>query len=1010
MALWALSTCMFGAMAQNPTQITEIKKRYVTYPFSDPDPIAAAQKLYPYFRFDGFTSKATEKEWTAVILENDYIRVQIMPEIGGKIWSAYDKVNKRDYIYNNGVVKFRDIAMRGPWTSGGIEANYGIIGHTPNTSTPVDYLLREYPDGSASCFIHAFDLLSRSSWTLEIRLEKDKGYFSTRSFWSNSQAIEQPYYTWMNLGVAAGDDLQFLYPGNRYIGHDGDAHPWPMDEQGRDLSKYVENAFGSSKSYHVLGAHSNAFGVYYKNRDYGMGRYALREDKLGKKIFLWSQAGDGQIWEKLLTDKSGQYVEIQSGRLFNQNVVSSSFTPFKQVGFAPYQSDSWTEYWLPFAGIGKPSAIQPSAAIEAKMAGNKLLLHIDPKRRLKDSILVLDSLGAILQGSFIQAQVAEVQEMGFELKTGQRPYYLKIGKDYVDLRLSAAEKQLHRPAEIDPEVAADSAQVKLFEVRDLIRFRQYELAEMKLKELMLMQRPSLPLYLEQAKLAWFKMNYQQCYDYARQALSVDAYQGEANYYYGLAALKIGRENDAQDGFEVASLDPAWRSAAYLQLAKYYYRIKQYESAFGYSVRSLQANGLNIDALQLQCLLQLKYGLGKGQEPAAVLAEHDPFNTFMQFETNKKIRSRQEFASEKIMELAVWYADLNEYERAADVLVQAKQTPETLCWLAWLTRMDPAASQEWIAQAEVSSAAFVFPFREESEAIFQWMKERSTSWKVDYLLALLYRFRNQPQKGQQLLANVQHEPQDFAAYYALKSSLNAVDHIPLAVKEMQQACRVAPDEWRYGLHLVELQNQQAAFAGALKNSTAYHKKFPDNYILTLAHIRTLLLNRDYASAERELQGVEILPFEGATEGHRYFVQAKLMLAYQYILQKKYAEASQKLQESRLWPINLGAGEPYDSEKNELLADWLSAYLKKQASDQEGEQHLLKKIVANKKTKNSYELLLQQIASERLGQGNRGTLSTTTLNESLVEHVRKDALAQYWPELIRKIYFEKDQRMF
>nr|WP_257092266.1 DUF5107 domain-containing protein [Sphingobacterium sp. E70] len=199
----------------------------------------------------------------------------------------------------------------------------------------MDYLLQEHADGSVSCFIHAFDLLSRSNWTMEIRLEKDKGYFSTRSFWSNSNAVEQPYYTWMNLGVAAGEDLKFLYPGNKYIGHDGDAHSWPIDDKGRDLSNYRENAFGSSKSYHVLGAHSKAFGVYYKDRDNGMARYALREDKLGKKIFLWSQAGDGQIWEKLLTDQSGQYVEIQSGRLFNQNVPSSSLTPFKQIGFAP---------------------------------------------------------------------------------------------------------------------------------------------------------------------------------------------------------------------------------------------------------------------------------------------------------------------------------------------------------------------------------------------------------------------------------------------------------------------------------------------------------------------------------------------------------------------------------------------------------------------------------------------------------------------------------------------------
>lgn len=146
--------------AQSSSTIREYKKEYKTYLFSDPDPIPNIKKIYPYYRFDGFTNKSIQKEWTIVELENDYIKVQIMPEIGGKIWSAIDKQTGRSFIYENDVVKFRDIAMRGPWTSGGIEANYGLIGHTPNCSTPVDYLTRHNPDGSVSCVISVLDRLS----------------------------------------------------------------------------------------------------------------------------------------------------------------------------------------------------------------------------------------------------------------------------------------------------------------------------------------------------------------------------------------------------------------------------------------------------------------------------------------------------------------------------------------------------------------------------------------------------------------------------------------------------------------------------------------------------------------------------------------------------------------------------------------------------------------------------------------------------------------------------------
>ena len=107
-------------------------------------------RIYPYYRFDGYTNAPVDREWTVVELENAYLKVWVLPDIGGKIWAAFEKSTGKSFIYYNQVVKFRDIAMRGPWTSGGIEANYGIVGHTPNCATPVDYVVRTGDDGSAS--------------------------------------------------------------------------------------------------------------------------------------------------------------------------------------------------------------------------------------------------------------------------------------------------------------------------------------------------------------------------------------------------------------------------------------------------------------------------------------------------------------------------------------------------------------------------------------------------------------------------------------------------------------------------------------------------------------------------------------------------------------------------------------------------------------------------------------------------------------------------------------------
>ncbi|MEJ0103452.1 MAG: DUF5107 domain-containing protein [Bacteroidota bacterium] len=143
-------------------------------------------KIYPYFRFDGFTDKPVQKEWKVVELENDYIKVMILPEIGGKIWAAIEKSTNQSFIYYNHVVKFRDIAMRGPWTSGGIEANYGIIGHTPNSASPVDYLIKQKEDGSSSCLLACLTYSRVQNWSIEINLQPDKAYFTTHSTWYNN--------------------------------------------------------------------------------------------------------------------------------------------------------------------------------------------------------------------------------------------------------------------------------------------------------------------------------------------------------------------------------------------------------------------------------------------------------------------------------------------------------------------------------------------------------------------------------------------------------------------------------------------------------------------------------------------------------------------------------------------------------------------------------------------------------------------------------------------------------
>jgi len=373
-ALAALSAFVALAEARISVESLELK----TYPFSDPDPVpATAEKRYPYFRYDGSTDTAETRQWKAVRLENDRVRVTILPEVGGKVWAATDKVTGKDFLYCNHVMKFRDIAMRGPWVSGGIEYNFGILGHAPSSSTPVDWLARTNADGSASCFLSSAEYITRTVWQVEVRLGAKTDRFETRTSWFNASGLPSPLYHWMNAAYSLRGNPTFKFPGSDVIGHEGEIElrNWPVDEKGRDLSVYANNAFGGPKSYHVLPGNNGFYAIWWPEAGFGSCHRSLSYEKFGRKIWLWALSREGGIWEDLLTDSDGQYTELQSGLCFNQPRLGNYRTPFKHPTFAPGATMTFAESWGPVRNLDeiagdiaapqpKPRPIDPPAKFD----------------------------------------------------------------------------------------------------------------------------------------------------------------------------------------------------------------------------------------------------------------------------------------------------------------------------------------------------------------------------------------------------------------------------------------------------------------------------------------------------------------------------------------------------------------------------------------------------------------------------------------------------------------------
>jgi tetratricopeptide (TPR) repeat protein len=996
--LAAALACVTAAQAQTPATVREYQKVFNTYPFSDPNPIPVPGRIYPYFRFDGYTDVPVERSWTVVELENDYLRVQVLPQIGGKIWTAVEKASGRDFLYNNGVVKFRDIAMRGPWTSGGIEANYGIVGHTPNCATPVDYVTRTHPDGSASVTIGVLDLLTRTPWRIEIALPAGAAYFTTRSHWQNTTPLEQPYYTWMNVGLKAKGNLQFVYPGTHYLGHGGEASPWPRHpENGKDLSFYDQNDFGPYKSYHVFGRYTQFFGAYWHDEDFGMARYSPRDDKPGKKIWIWGLSRQGMIWEDLLTDTSGQYVEVQSGRLFNQEAEESVRTPFKHRGFAPGATDTWTEYWFPVKGTMGLVKASDAGALNVRHDGGTLSARFMALRKTTGTLQVLDGTRVVVERavSLVPMQVEQVASP--EAVPDERLRVVLRGADgSIDLehRGNAKGEDLARPIETPADFDWDSVYGLYVKGKQALRRRAYEPAVDALEACLAKDRHFAPALVDLAALKYRAMDYQGTFDLARRALAIDTYDPGANYHYGLAAAALGRNYDARDGFEIATQSLEFRTAAWHQLARLAVRERRLDDAVHYAQLAADRDALDVEARLLLAVARRLAG-DSPKARMAVDAAHaiDPLNHTAAFERARASDDpdavlafasgvKNEMPDETFLELAAWYDGVNEPDAAMRVLELSPTSAEALYWRAFLLQRTSRPFQEVLDRASEAAPLLVFPFRPESARVMQWAVGVDPGWRPRYYLALIQLGLGNAQAAGQLLEACGDQP-DFAPFYATRAHVREKASPDKALGDLRRALAMEPAQWRFTKLLAERLIATGAYAEALDVAQRGYRAAPRNYILGLLAARALLLNDRHRDSADLLASLHVLPYEGANDGQRLYRESQLMLAID--AGNDATAALRHVEAARQWPERLGAGKPYPEDVDERIEDWIEWRVRSRAKGATGRSApaLLERLAANTRGPSGAGALARALALREAGKGAEAAAALAAWEKSMPE---------------------------
>ena len=939
-----LCTVLTAASCAPPgprAHISEEVRVLDTYPFSDPNPVpvlATDRRLYPYHTFEGYAATPEPREWRVVRMENDLIEVFVLPEVGGKVWGAVVKATGHEFIYRNEVMKFRDIALRGPWTSGGIEFNFGVIGHTPATATPVDYDLRENADGSVSAIVGAMDLPSRTPWRVEIRLPPDRAAFETRVLWYNPTPLEQPYYNWMTAAAFAQDDLELFVPGNAYLEHSGRVRPWPADEDGRFLPLYRNNAFGGSKSYHVVGALNDFFGGYYHDDGYGWGHWAPHEEMPGRKMWLWALSREGGIWEDLLTDTDGQYVEFQAGRLHVQYQPGADRNPISQAGFEPLSASRWTEVWFPLEGTGGLTDASPHGAMHVEREGDRLRVVVQAFGRSADTVRAWSGGEQVaawpvglepLEPVVVEFEVAaddpwRVSLPGLGLEGCSNPGEAGFG----GICGLDGDRGLSRPFGTNAEAwdALPEADRLVFEARELARGRRYPEARALYDRALAAEPWNRDALLGLGTLALRSARYDEGLVHARRVLQLDTYDPEGNFLAGNLYRALGRRADVLDSFGWAARSVAFRAAARVRLAEVALEGGNLSEARRNAALALDHDQGSIPAREVLAIASrlAEDGIGAARVLAELL-ELDPLNHFFLAERYLAARDdrygesaegaaarlaasmRSEYPEQTLLELAVGYANRGLPDDAAHLLELADEVgggPVATAWRAFL------ADDAGMLSVGVDPA-FAFPYRPETLPVLRWAAAEDPHWVWRYLLGLNLWALDRDAEAAEWLAALGDEA-DYGPAYAARAHLAQTmgsDPAP----DFRRAVALDPDSRLLRIALVRHLQEAGRWAEALEASGRGRELFADDFNLDLLHVRGLLQAGDHGEAIRILTDTHVLPSENARESHRLYELAHVGAALDELDDGNRAVARGHLETALEWPESLGQGRPFDPDE-------------------------------------------------------------------------------------------------
>jgi len=382
----------------------------------DPNPMFLEKRVYqgssgavyPYGVVDTLTGEREMRQYQAIWMENDFIRIMLLPELGGRIHRAYDKVKQRDFVYYNEVVKPALVGLLGPWISGGIEFNWPQH-HRPTTFMPVDFTVQEGENGEQTVWMGEIEPMRGLQVRTGFTRYPNRALIEITGKVFNGNATPRHFLWWANPAVKGGDDHQSVFPPDVTAVFDHgkrDVSAFPIAtgtyykvdySAGVDISRYknvpVPTSYMAEKSdYDFVGA-------YHHGERGGLLHVADHHISPGKKQWTWGYDDFGVAWDRNLTDDNGPYIELMTG-VFTDNQPDFTW-------IAPYEEKVFVQNFLPYSELGMVQNASTDLALQLMREEGKLSVGVYAIAPLDDVRVVICSQGKPLYEQHLTLQPGE---------------------------------------------------------------------------------------------------------------------------------------------------------------------------------------------------------------------------------------------------------------------------------------------------------------------------------------------------------------------------------------------------------------------------------------------------------------------------------------------------------------------------------------------------------------------------------------------------------------------------